>query len=241
MIRYPVYGIVFLCMISLAAHSEPATIKTAPHKTEIGLGVGAVIGGLIAGPPGAVIGAAGGAWYGDRQKKKDEKLALLEKRIQEKQAELTGLQDEFANLEARRGMELQKVKADRQITALDKLSHGVTLTVFFRTDSFSIDPDNTARIEHLAQFLRDIPEIQINLEAHADRRGTEQYNLQLSRQRAEAVKEALISGGLQEKRIHSHAYGETMAKTTEGDDEGYVFDRRVNLQLTLKNETFAVN
>ena len=38
-------------------------------------------------------------------------------------------------------------------------------------------------------------------------------------------------------RIHAHAYGESEALSALGDDEGYVFDRRVNIHVTLHTET----
>lgn len=241
MIKYLLVGLTFLCLFNIAAHAGPATEKARAHKEEMGLGLGAIIGGLIAGPPGAIVGAAGGAWYGDRQEKKDDKLAALNKRLVDKQTQLAGLQKEFADQQARRDMELQKVKLDRQVSALDKLSRGITLTVFFRTNSFSLEPENAARIEHLAQYLQDFPEIQLNLEAYADRRGTEEYNNRLSRQRADAVRQALIHSGLQAKRIHTHAHGESGASAADGDVEGYVFDRRVRIQLSLDNQAYALN
>lgn len=239
--RYLVIGTVVLCLLNTLAYAEPAAGKTGTHKEVMGLGLGAIVGGLIGGPPGAIIGAAGGAWFGDRQKKKDDKLAGLEQRLHEKQTELTGLQGEFANLEAGRGAEMQKVKLQQQISAMDKLSRGITLTVFFRTNSSTIESGNVARIRHLAQYLHDFPEIQLNLEAYADRRGTDQYNQRLSRQRADAVKQELIKNGLQAKRIHSRAYGESMAKAAQGDYEGYFFDRRVRILLSLEKAAYAVN
>ena len=175
-----------------------------------------------------------------KQDKKKTRLIALKQRLLEKQSELTNLQGEFAAMETRQKGELQKVKLERQVSALDKLSQGVTLTVYFRTNSSSIDSENTDRIEHLAQYLQTFPEIQINLDAYSDRRGTDAYNLQLSRQRADAVRQALLQGGLQTKRIHTHAYGESMAKAAAGDREGYVFDRRVIIQLSLDNEVYAV-
>ena len=240
MIKYFLVGITLMCLFNIAAHAGPVAVKAKSHKEEMGLGLGAIIGGLIAGPPGAIIGAAGGAWYGDRQEKKEDKLAALEQRLHDKQAELAGLQGEFADLQARRDTELTKVKLERQVSAMDKLSHGVTLTVFFRTNSFNLEPDNAARIEHLAQYLRDFPEIQLQLEAYADRRGTEAYNRRLSQQRADTVRQALIQGGLQSHRIHSRAFGETGANAADGDVEGYVFDRRVRIQLSLDTQAYAL-
>lgn len=240
MIKYLVLGTVFLCLFNITAHAGPVKEKAKPNKDVIGLGLGAVIGGLVAGPPGAILGAAGGAWYEDRQVKKETRLTALKQRLLKKQSELTSLQGEFAAMENKQKGELQKVKMERQVSALDKLSQGVTLTVYFRTNSSSIDPENTDRIEHLAQYLQTFPEIQINLDGYSDRRGTDKYNLQLSRQRADAVRQALMQGGLQATRIHTHAYGKSMAKAAAGDREGYVFDRRVIIQLSLDNEVYAV-
>lgn len=241
MIKYLVFGTVFLCLFNITAHAGPVTEKARTHKDVMGLGMGAIIGGLIAGPPGAIIGAAGGAWYGDKQDKKETRLVTLKQRLQEKQSALTNLQGEFATMENNQKGELQKVKMEQQISALDKLSQGVTLTVYFRTNSYSIDAENTSRIEHLAHYLQTFPEIQINLGAYSDRRGTDAYNLQLSQQRADAVRQALLQGGLQARRIHTHAYGDSMAKIAAGDYDGYVFDRRVIIQLSLDDEAYAVN
>lgn len=241
MIKYLILGISFLCLFNIAAYANPHTDKTSKHKEEIGLGIGAIIGGLIGGPPGAIIGAAGGAWFGDRQEQEDEKLVSLEKRLTEKQAELAQLQGEFADLQSSHGTELKKVKLDRRVSAMDELSRGVSLTVYFRTASSAIDTEVLPRIERLAGYLQEFPEIQLHLQAHADRRGSNDYNRQLSKARAEAVKQALTDAGIHPKRIYSYAHGESMARSTEGDVEGYIFDRKVNIHLSLDSENYASN
>ncbi|MBF8269195.1 MAG: OmpA-like protein [Gammaproteobacteria bacterium] len=238
--KYLKVSIVSLGLINLPAYAGPEAGTSKTHKDVAGLGVGAIIGGLIAGPPGAIIGAAGGAWYGDRQEKKDEQLAVLETRLLEKQTELAQLQGEFTDQEYRHGMKMLQVKADQRSSELDKLSQGVSLSVFFRTDSASMDPDVIPRIERLAQYLQAFPEIQLHLEAHADQRGASAYNERLSQQRAASVRQALIQAGVPEKRIYSHAHGESMAQSSAGDLEGYVFDRRVNIELSLDRQSYAV-
>ena len=85
-------------------------------------------------------------------------------------------------------------------------------------------------------MIKEFPEIQLQLEAHADRRGHHNYNIQLSKQRAQAIRQELIRSGLDPVRIHAHAYGESAALTAMGDEEGYIFDRRVNIHLTLNTE-----
>ncbi len=239
MIKYALLVLSSLCVFNIAVYANPLTARNtaANHKEEAGLGMGAIIGGLIAGPPGAIIGAAGGAWFGNREKQEDSKLSGLEQRLLEKQGELAILQGEFQQLQGAFGQQLHKVKMEKHLGALEQLSQGVSLTVYFRTDSAEIDAEMIPRINKLAKFIKDFPEIQIQLDAHADRRGHHDYNLKLSQKRAEVVSRKLMEAGLDVTRIHGHAYGESEALTTPGDEEGYIFDRRVNIHLTLDTET----
>jgi hypothetical protein len=55
-------GFIALCLFNIVAHADPVSheSETFKHKEELGIGIGAIIGGLIAGPPGAIIGMASG-------------------------------------------------------------------------------------------------------------------------------------------------------------------------------------
>ncbi len=236
MIKYIFIGLSILCLFNITAHANPVSKQPTQHKDGIGFGLGALIGGLIAGPPGAIIGAAGGTWIGNKDANKDKKISSLEARLQQKQTELAYLQNEFSNRQSQYGKELQKVKLDKQFSALEEISHGVSLTVYFRTNQADIALEIIPRIERLANFLQEFPEIQLHLDAHADRRGQDYYNKRLSRRRAKSVETELVRAGLNNKRIHTHAYGESQALAAEGDQEGYVFDRRVIIHLTLDTE-----
>ena len=247
MTKFIILGLLSLSLFNVVAYAnpiipEPSKPSRTPepakpnHKEEMGLGLGALIGGLIAGPPGAIIGAAGGAFFGNKEKQKDTKTAGLEQRLVEKQSELAYLQDQFSDLQMQYGKELQKVKLQDHTSALDKLSRGMALTVYFRTNSTAVDRDVAANIQRLANFLKDFPEIQLHLDAHADKRGSDYYNQNLSRRRAQAVRQTLVEAGIDGKRIHSHAYGESKATAKDGDVEGYIFDRRVNIVLTLDSQ-----
>jgi len=208
----------------------------ANHQEEAGLGIGAIIGGLVAGPPGAIIGAAGGAWLGNREKQEDSKLSELEQGLIDKQSELAYLQKKLQQLQNSFGEQLHKVKVEKRLGVLEDLSRGVSLTIYFRTNSAEVDAEIMPRIKKLAHFIKEFPEIQLQLEAHADRRGHSSYNKMLSKQRAMVISQELIRAGVDAARIHTHAYGESEARSAIGDVEGYVFDRRVNIHLTLNTE-----
>lgn len=236
--KHALLTIICLSMLSLTAQAGPAAKKPehSHYKDEIGLGVGALIGGLIAGPPGAIIGAAGGAWYGDRQNKKADRMADMKEDLTQKQTRVAYLENQLDTLRNQFGQEMHKVKLRDRTAALQDLSRGVSLTVYFRTDSADIDGQTRPRIARLAAFLDEFPAVQLHLEAHADRRGSDAYNKALSRRRALAVEQALVKAGIDQARIHTQAYGEAGAESPAGDVEGMMFDRRVNIILNLDTQ-----
>ncbi len=208
----------------------------ATGKENAGFGIGAIIGGLIGGPPGFVIGAAGGTWLGAHDTKKDIEIVSLEKRLQDKEMELAYLQTEFTKAQSQLARDIQKVKLEQNRSALEQLSHGISLTIYFRTDSADINTEIKPRIKRLVKLIRQFPEISVQLEGHADHRGTNTHNMKLSQKRIKGVQSEMVNAGLPEQRIQAHAYGETQSIATDGDSEGYIFDRRVMIHLTLDTE-----
>ena len=237
MIKYIITGLCLLFLLNISAYAAPVKKSTVRHKQEVGLGIGALIGGLLGGPPGAIIGAAGGAWYGTRDEKKDVDIHSMENRLLEKESELVYLQNEFEKLKTAHGREIQKVKHEKNSSTLEALSKGISLNVYFRTDSDNIEPETSENLKRLANYLGGFPEIKLHLDATADIRGTDEYNRQLSLRRAQAVAFELIRSGIDQERIRSHAYGESRAIAKSGDQDGYAFDRRVTIYLTLDTET----
>jgi sortase system peptidoglycan-associated protein len=208
----------------------------ATNKENTGFGIGAIIGGLLGGPPGIVIGAAGGTWLGAHDSGKDNEIATLGKRLQDKEVELAYLQSEFAKARSRFASDLQNVKLEKEKTALKQLSHGISLAIYFRTDSADITPETAPRIKRLVKLISQFPEIRLQLEGHADRRGSKTHNMKLSQKRINTVRGELMNAGFPEQRIHTHAYGEAQAVADGDDIEGFIFDRKVIIQLTLDTE-----
>ena len=211
--------------LASAENDTPATVK----NEATGFGIGALLGGLIGGPPGAVIGAAGGTIYGNYTAGKTDTIATLEQKLQNKDIELAALQDEITRFQINHASNLQAVALEGKQASLQKLGNGISFSIYFRT--------NEARIDLvLNTHIRDVPEIMIQLEAHADERGLPSYNMQLSHNRARAVQAVLINAGLPAERIQKYAYGESRARTKITDQEDYLFDRRVDIKLTLDKQ-----
>ena len=219
--------------IQPAFGTEKDTASNINNKEVAGLGLGALVGGLIAGPPGIVIGAAGGAIHGGITGNREHRIATLEQQLHEKQIDLARLQNEFTNIQNQYAINLQKIATQNKTTGLEKFADGISFSIYFRTNEAHIDSSLTPHIRDLVNLIQDTPAIRVLLEAHADERGLPSYNLQLSRSRAKAVQQELVNAGLSSSRIIQNAYGESRTRAKQGDVEGYVFDRRVDIHLTL--------
>ncbi len=79
--------------------------------------------------------------------------------------------------------------------------------VFFATDQSSLDGSARATLRNQAQWLAQNGELRIVIEGHADERGTRDYNLALGARRANAVRDFLISEGVNSSRLQTISYG----------------------------------
>ena len=207
--------------ISAPARAAPPE-RPASAKENLGFGIGAVVGGLLGGPPGAVIGAAGGAWIGSHDTKQDKKRASLEHELAHARSRLAAVSDQLAQARS---------EARGRTLSLEQLQHGVSFDVYFRTDQDAIEPELRRQVAKLAEALHAYPSVAVDLSGYADRRGPAGYNMRLSRRRVAAVRRVLVRAGLPPQRIHCRAFGDSRATAALGDQEGYVFDRRVTLDL----------
>jgi OOP family OmpA-OmpF porin len=69
----------------------------------------------------------------------------------------------------------------------------------------------------------------VRVEGHTDSLGSEEYNQNLGRRRAETVRNYLVRGGVAPQRITVRSYGETRPIATNDTDEGRQLNRRVEL------------
>ena len=81
--------------------------------------------------------------------------------------------------------------------------------IHYDLDKYDIRPDARPELDRLVQFLRDNPEVRVELSSHTDSRATHEYNERLSQNRANAAKAYVVSKGIASDRIVSVGYGET--------------------------------
>jgi peptidoglycan-associated lipoprotein len=79
--------------------------------------------------------------------------------------------------------------------------------VFFETDQTDLTPQARATLDKQAQWLSQYNRYTFTIEGHADERGTREYNIALGARRAQAVREYLVSRGIEAQRMRTISYG----------------------------------
>jgi sortase system peptidoglycan-associated protein len=233
---YKRLSFVLLLSTQFSVNATETQQNPEPTKGNVGFGLGAIIGGLLAGPPGAIVGAASGAWFGDRESNTDSTIAALEKELNAKSIELAYQQNELANTRKQFKNEFQQVANNREIQSLEKLSRGIAYVVYYKTNDAEIRQDVRPQIIQLAELIKPYPKIRIQIAGYADHRGSKDFNLELSKKRIDKVRATFINAGIPNQRLQLQAHGESNAIAIQGDNEAYIFDRRVTINLTLDKE-----
>jgi peptidoglycan-associated lipoprotein len=79
--------------------------------------------------------------------------------------------------------------------------------VFFLVDQSTLTPEAQETLRKQAAWLKQYSDVTIQVEGHADERGTREYNIALSARRATATREFLMAQGIAGNRISTIAYG----------------------------------
>jgi outer membrane protein OmpA-like peptidoglycan-associated protein len=217
--------LVIMLTIGLTTAGMARADEAGVKEEAAGFGLGALVGGLVAGPPGAVVGAAGGAWLGARELREQRELDRLSNELLRRNREHAEL---LAEIERIRGSQSVLDTAARSGPEPDQ---GTVMAVLFRTDSADIEAELAPGLDRLARVLLKHPTARIVLSGYADARGSTTHNQNLSRTRAEGVRHYLVEVGIASERIDTEAYGETRARAGVNDREAQVFDRRVTISI----------
>lgn len=108
-------------------------------------------------------------------------------------------------------------------------------TIYFDYDRATIKPSETSKIDEVVKYLQSNPTHAVQIEGHCDERGTEQYNLSLGERRALAVREYLVTAGIQPDRVFTISYGESRPAVPDHNEAAWSKNRRgVFVLLTQK-------
>jgi outer membrane protein OmpA-like peptidoglycan-associated protein len=205
-----------LCIIFSLAISGCATDTQQQKKRNIGAALGAVVGAgvgyAIGGDlQGAAIGAGAGAVAGGLAGNQ------IGKYMDQQEAEM---QQALAAVEA------ASIQREQDILAITLKSD-----FSFDFDSAVIKPGAEDEIARIAAVLIKYPQTNISIEGHTDSKGAEEYNMNLSKSRAEAVKASLIGRGLPSARLQTIGFGESKPVTTNDTEAGRQQNRRVRIVI----------
>lgn len=198
----------------------------AGRQEKIGLGTGALLGVVAGGPPGLIVGAIGGALLGRIQDTEDN-LAEREQALQQSSRSVADLQQDIQQRNR-----LLNDSRQRSMLASSAIARGFAYGVQFRSDSARLEPHYQAQLQKLAGALTVFGDLTVHLAGHADPRGSDRHNLDLSQRRVEAVRDYLQQQGVAGERIVTGASGERQAMSSQGDAEGQCFDRRVHISFS---------
>jgi outer membrane protein OmpA-like peptidoglycan-associated protein len=214
MIRKFLIGLSAFVFVAGCTTFDPVTGERAPNRTAnaaiIGALGGAALGTLAGGDDrrnaaiGAGIGALAGAGIGAYMDNQEE---TLRERLRNS------------------GVTVTRVN-DQQIL----LNFPAALT--FEFNRSDISPGFVPTLQQVSAVLRDYPQTTIDVFGHTDSVGSDAYNMDLSRQRAQTVAGIFANSGIQQARLYTTPFGESRPVADNSTDFGRAQNRRVEVFIS---------
>ena len=191
-----------------------ASMSNKEKGAVIGAGSGAVIGGVIGNQAGntalgAIIGAAVGGAAG----------VLIGDYMDDQAAE---------------------IERDLEGATVERIGEGIKITfdsgILFDVASASVQHKGRANLINLAEILNKYEDTDILIEGHTDATGSDEYNLTLSRNRAQSVATILEGAAVQVPRFTIMGYGEVQPIGDNETAEGRQANRRVEIAIMANDK-----
>ena len=80
--------------------------------------------------------------------------------------------------------------------------------IHFKFDQYDLDDNSRAVLQKNAEFLKNNPNLHVEVQGHCDERGTNNYNIALGERRAHSTKKYLVAQGVNSRNVHVISYGE---------------------------------
>lgn len=206
-----VFGLVLGCSATRNANNKQ-------KGAVIGAAGGATIGGVIGNNVGkgntvlgaiigGVVGGVAGGYIGDRMDRQAEKI-----------------EEEIP------GAEVNRVGEGINVTFTEGQG------VYFDTNKSDVKGTSAGTLDKLAGIFKEYPKTVILIEGHTDSAGPDDYNMNLSKQRATSVTNYLIAQGIDQGRFTTKWYGENQPKADNSTSAGKAQNRRVELGIIASEE-----
>jgi outer membrane protein OmpA-like peptidoglycan-associated protein len=192
------------------------------NKTQRGAAIGAVGGAILGGVLGNNIGGGGNSELG---------------------AVLGGVVGGVAGGVIGNKMDKQAREINETLPGaqVERVGEGIKLTlgensVRFDTNKSTLTAAAKANLDKIVKVFNEYPDTNINIYGHTDSSGKDDYNLNLSKQRAASVKAYLSGKGLVASRFVTSGLGETVPVASNDTPEGKSQNRRVEFAITANEK-----
>lgn len=191
------------------------------NNTQVGGGIGAAAGAILGGVIGnnvknknSALGAVLGGVVGGT-------VGAIVGRSMDKQAQ-----------------EIETVLPGAQV---ERVGEGIKVvlnesTVNFAFDSSDLTAQAKGNLDKIAKVFINNPNTEIMIYGYTDSKGKDEYNMKLSRNRANAVKAYLVSKGIGTKRINTQGMGEADPVATNETEAGRSLNRRVEFAIVANDD-----
>ena len=129
-----------------------------------------------------------------------------------------------------REQKMVAVKADEMARTIESTGRIALYGIFFDTDKTDLKPESTPTLAEIAQMMKANPKLAILVVGHTDNQGAYEYNIDLSRRRADAVVKSLAANhGVDAKRLRGAGVGMLAPAASNDGEEGRAKNRRVEI------------
>ncbi|MCC6866075.1 MAG: OmpA family protein [Ignavibacteria bacterium] len=148
-------------------------------------------------------------------------------------AEREGYYSVSNNIDLSNKNEFGELNVDIVLQSLESIKNVpvVLNNIYFDFDRFELKPESFTELDRVVKFLKDNPGVKIEIAAHTDNKGSEDYNLTLSQKRAESVVNYLVQKGISPERLFAKGYGEQMPVADNSTEQGAAKNRRVEMKV----------
>lgn len=166
-----------------------------------------------------------------------ERTAEAERQTIDAEEDVAAAKQDTADAERRADVAKQEAAAiAKQLNLMSRESErGLIITlgdVLFTTGSSSLASGAERTLSRVAQLLKEYPDRKVMVEGHTDDVGSNAYNEQLSRQRAQSVTDALVADGVSTQRFQVRGLGETAPAVPNTNSASRQQNRRVEIILS---------
>lgn len=134
--------------------------------------------------------------------------------------------------EADQKKEKVDIKVDVKMRPLTPGSIVALRNIFFNTGEYTLRKDSDAELNKIVKFLQNSPKLKVQINGHTDNTGDKSLNRELSRKRAESVKDFLTAAGIENTRLTVKGFGDERPLVSNDDEtDGREINRRTEIEI----------